>query len=74
MNWKAITKLVIVLSIIVLFLYDWLTIEYGGYDTSISHTLYTMAQEFPVVAFGFGFLMGHLFWPQSINGKTNNNY
>lgn len=63
MNWKKITQLVIVLSIGLLFLYDYLALSAEGFDATISNQLYTMSQKVPIVAFGLGILMGHLFWP-----------
>jgi hypothetical protein len=41
----------------------------GGYTSTISYWLLTLAREWPIVSalFGLlaGILLGHLFWPQS---------
>lgn len=36
----------------------------GGVGNTISWRIWQDAHVYPVIAFGFGFLMGHLFWSQ----------
>lgn len=36
-----------------------------GMQATISSVLYRGAQKYPVIAFGLGFVMGHLFWHNS---------
>ncbi len=35
-----------------------------GYTGTISYDMLSAAYEHPVIPFGFGVIMGHLFWPQ----------
>jgi len=72
MDWKRITRLGIVYSLIaagvVITIYDVLAIQYGGTDASISRTVLGDFTIMPLVPFGLGLslgiLIGHLGWPQ----------
>lgn len=46
--------------------YDFWVIAQGGVDASISQVLLDAARRQPLVAFLFGGLMGHLFFPQKV--------
>lgn len=54
----------LVLSAIVVIAFDVWTMVKRGADTTVSWTLYSVAQKYPVVPFAIGMLMGHLFWVQ----------
>lgn len=45
-------------------LYDFAAAAHAGTAVTISWVLTKVAMNNPAVAFGFGFLMGHLFAPQ----------
>ena len=42
--------------------YDTWVIIAKGYEATISHSLLTLAQRFPIIPFVLGLLCGHLFW------------
>lgn len=48
----------------ILMVYDIWTLTRRGYNTTVSWTIYQLARGWPAVPFAFGFLMGHLFFPQ----------
>lgn len=64
-------RTVAVISVFVLGLiaYDIWTISVIGYESTVSWTMYSWSQRFPVISFAVGFVMGHLFWP---NAKISN--
>lgn len=68
MDWKKITKAVVTVSILGLAVYDVIALALGGVEATISR----YALEFPQgVAFGMGYVMGHLFWPQTKKVKDD---
>ncbi len=62
MNFKKLTIAFIVVVLAVIIVYDIFAIVAGGYDATISSTLYASAKDYPVVSFALGFVMGHIFW------------
>lgn len=60
---RRLTVLLIAAAAAVLSAYDVVAYHAGGRAT-ISEVLYDGARAYPVLAFAFGVLMGHLFWPQ----------
>lgn len=66
MNWVSRTQLVMVLSVMGLFAYDYFALVNGGYSASISYQFLKLASEYPIVAFAMGVLFGHLFWPNNL--------
>ena len=44
-------------------IYDIWTLAARGYDTTISWSLYTWSQGWPIIPFALGVLAGHLFFP-----------
>lgn len=62
MNIKKVTSLVIILTIILLGLFDAFAIYQGGTAASISHTIVEWSYNYPAFTFAFGFLCGHFFW------------
>lgn len=65
MKWQSITGIVIAGSTISLIVYDVFARFLGGAPATISEVLLRASLENPAVAFGAGFLCGHLFF---ING------
>ena len=55
------TWAVIVVSAVLLGLYDIYTFYFNGSETTISWVLYSYSTQYPAIPFGFGFLMGHIF-------------
>ncbi len=51
----AVTIVVILFNVVMKFRY--------GPDATISCVLYEGACKFPIVTFGIGLLIGHIFWP-----------
>lgn len=35
-----------------------------GADVTVSRQLLLLGSRYPILAFGFGVLLGHIFWPQ----------
>jgi len=59
---------VVVICLVVLGLLTWDIAAYviAGTSGTISDVLLSWALHKPILAFAFGFLMGHLFWPQYV--------
>lgn len=64
MNWAAVTRIVIVIAVVAVSLYDILAVSRGGVDATVSRILLGVASDHPIVPFAFGALFGHLFFPQ----------
>ena len=62
MDWIVVTRWVIIITIIVLSVYDVFVISKHGVETSISRVILKWAQKYPIIAFALGVLFGHLFW------------
>jgi hypothetical protein len=62
MNLKKATVYFIILTLIVIAVWDAYVIIEQGTEASISHTLVVWSYEYPAVTFLMGFTMGHLFW------------
>lgn len=56
-----ITKVFTILSTVVIILVD-LFFVFTGRET-ISEYIYELSKNYPIVATGFGVLIGHWFWP-----------
>lgn len=65
MNWKKLTGIIIGSVTIFLIIYDVFARFLGGSTATISEVLLRASLDNPAVAFGAGFLCGHLFF---ING------
>ncbi len=59
---KLITVYVICISFVFLLIYDCFAVIKGGLQGTISWVIWTSSQKYPVIPFGAGFLMGHLFF------------
>lgn len=71
MNKKILTMILILATIFIWIGYDiWVYIEAGNAAT-ISMTMFRWAYHAPGVAFLFGILFGHLFFPQTLVLQSN---
>jgi len=57
----SITAIIVILTAVLLGLYDIFAIYMWGGNMTISWQLYTMGQNYPAIPFGFGFLFGHIY-------------
>lgn len=60
--WRSITKSVLIVSPLVIALFDIVVVQYGGVEASISRELYEYACVYPIIPFALGVVCGHLFW------------
>jgi hypothetical protein len=58
----TLTQQIIVAVIVIVFAIDGWLVKRFGVPATISYTLLQWSKEYPVLAFGIGFIMGHLFW------------
>lgn len=63
---KNATKIIIVVVILTLIIYDIFAFVYGGRDATISDIVLHSVCAKPILAFAGGVLTGHLLWPQKI--------
>jgi len=56
------TAIFIVMTLLLIGVWDVYAILGGGKEASISHTLIEWSYEYPSFTFLIGFAMGHLFW------------
>ena len=65
MNWKSVTKWVMVGVILFIAVYDLVILAIGGTAATISQAVGIEGSfDSPLIPFAVGFVMGHLFWPQ----------
>lgn len=62
MDWKKVTGIIIAVVTLGLIIYDIFARFLGGAPATISEVLLNAAMHNPAVAFGAGFLCGHLFF------------
>lgn len=65
MNWKQITRIVILVAIFGLALYDVFAVAFGGVDATISRIWLNEFNPDPIIVFALGIVFGHLVWPQT---------
>jgi hypothetical protein len=63
-----ITKWFIIATVIIWIIYDIVAYNIWGVDSTISRVVINTVELWPAIAFGAGFVAGHLFWPQKIEG------
>jgi len=61
--WLLIPKLIIWSFITMVFVWDVIANVSGHHDATISVFLLSTSQKYPIIAFLFGLLAGHAFWP-----------
>ncbi len=72
MNIRKLTASVVMLTIVVLALYDVYAFTEGGTEGTISHLLMTWGYNYPMVPFVGGVLVGHFWWRiREVKGYEN---
>lgn len=61
---KTLTIIILLAVTSGLIIYDAVAFLHVGNEATISRVLLGAAHDWPLIPFLFGFLMGHLFWPQ----------
>ena len=56
-------KLIILVAIIVISLWDITVVLMGRPEATISYVLFQSTKANPIIAFMLGVVIGHLFWP-----------
>ena len=62
MSKAAMTQIFILVTVIVIAVWDVYVISTGGFETSISHTMIEWSYKYPIFTFLMGVVTGHLFW------------
>jgi hypothetical protein len=71
-QWKTTTKWVMIGIIILIAVYDLVALAVAGRDATISRVVGIEGSfDSPLIPFGVGFIMGHLFWPQPQKAKKD---
>lgn len=60
-TWQKITVWFIFVFVVLALGYDVIAFTRGGLDSTISWILYSQSKNYPMIPFGLGLLMGHLF-------------
>ena len=61
------TKRVILAIVVAAFALDAVLYYVWGYHATISYVALTRAERYPILAFLVGVLVGHLYWPQTVD-------
>lgn len=64
MNGREATIGVIILATVALCLYDLFAYHRWDEAATISHTMFVLSGQHPIIPFALGVIFGHLFWPQ----------
>lgn len=67
MTWRQITKLVIGIVTAIVIVYDVIVYASAGGDATVSRVILDWSRRYPPLTLAFGFLLGHLFWAQTID-------
>lgn len=65
MDWKRVTRWVIIVTVVVLIAIDIILGVNGGVDATISRVLLAASRRQPIIALSAGILVGHLFVPRN---------
>lgn len=60
--WVEITKIVLIILIFIIAIYDGCLMYKYGREPTISNTIYLISKEWPIVPVGVGMVIGHVFW------------
>lgn len=72
MKIATFTKWFMVAMILLIAVYDIAALAIGGVDATISHVIGIEGSfDSPLIPFGVGFVMGHLFWPQKRSERAD---
>jgi hypothetical protein len=61
--WLLIPKIIIWSFITIVFVWDVVANFSGHHDATVSLFLLSTSKKYPIIAFLFGLLAGHAFWP-----------
>lgn len=64
-----ITKIFILVSLVIILLYDVYAVIKGGTEATISWIVAGWAYDYPSLPFAVGFVCGHLFWQMKAKQK-----
>lgn len=70
MTWQTRTRIFIVAVLFVVLVYDLAAAIFGGTGGTISHEIIIFAQDYPIMPFTVGVVMGHLFWRMPSTPET----
>lgn len=70
MSWQTRTRIFIVVTLLVVLVYDIAAAVFGGTGTTISHEIIVFSHDYPIVPFLVGVVMGHLFWRMPSTPET----
>ena len=59
---KKITRIFVLLTLVIVGVFDVFAIVKGGTEASISHLIFIWSYKYPAFTFLTGFCTGHLFW------------
>jgi len=62
MNYKKLTAIFVVLTIVGIGVFDVYVFTQGGTEATVSWTIFTWGHKYPAFTFFMGFVMGHFFW------------
>ena len=65
MNYDRTTVAVFTTALLLVIVYDIWTLAKRGHSTTISFNLLYFAKRYPIIAFAFGVVVGHLWWPHA---------
>jgi len=67
---KKATSIIIVVLLVAVMIYDFVAIQVGGTEASVSSILINFAYKMPIFTFSTGVVCGHLFWRMRTNTDT----
>jgi uncharacterized membrane protein YuzA (DUF378 family) len=68
MDWRRITRWLLVGVTAALIVWDIVAVVFGGGSATISDVVLDTAKVYPILPFALGVVCGHLFWPQERDG------
>ena len=64
MDWIGVTKFLLVLAIVTIFVWDTIVMFFcKDLSPTFSFTVYDLSRQYPILPFALGLLCGHVFWP-----------
>lgn len=61
-DWAYVTKLLMILVVTIVSIYDIFIMVFVGRSATISDVVYECARNWPIIPFVIGAVIGHLFW------------
>lgn len=71
---QFITIMVLLSTLVILLIYDFIMFTFIDDQASISQTTYKLVRKAPIIAFLIGLAAGHLFWPIHSLQKPSQNH